>query len=174
MNDDIRTKVHKAVQAEHGWNSEEVQLVELTGLELPPCRFYNVVRKGSKDPFGLDYAVLPDGSLISSAEEEAAARILTACAGRSQPSAAAWAEVLARFHPDVGPGTVLRDAAQASAAVERLRAGGQGFEPPALGTAGGEVTVRFYLMDYESGVLSQVTATRRGDGTVEVSKAKAF
>ena len=104
---------------------------------------------------------------------QAAARILDACGGQGNAPAAGWAEVVARYHPDVAPGTVLYEKERAKTAVGRLEAAGGHFEPPSLTADKDETTVRFFLMNYETGILSEVRAARRADGTLSVSKKRA-
>ena len=172
MTNDVRATVEQAVQADLGWNRDEVSIVELTSFQMPPCRFLNVVNKSTKDPVGVNYAVLPGGQLVSSADKEAAARILDACAGQAKPAAAAWAEVLARFHPDVAPGTVVLAKERPAGLIQRLEAAGKTFAPPSIATGKDGDTVRFYLMNYESGILYEVTANRQQDGTLKVTRTK--
>src|SRR5262245_50876902 len=70
MSNDIRAQLERAVEAEHGWKSDEVAVRELSSIQMPPCRFFNVVRKDSKEPFGVSYAALPNGELVSAGDKE--------------------------------------------------------------------------------------------------------
>jgi hypothetical protein len=172
--DTVVSQVERAVEAQHGWKSDEVLIQEVAQIRMPPCGFFSVSHKTLRMHDALQYAVLGDGRVLSLKDKDAAAQILSACGAGTKPSADAWAEVVARFHPGLGGiGSVVYDRTQAQIAVGRLEAAGKSFAPPSLTSSGGKVQVQFYLMNYETGILYLVTAVRGSDGALSVEKAKA-
>lgn len=170
----IHAQLEQAAASERHWKPDEVEIHELPEIQLPACAFFVVSHKVLPMAFPANYAVLGEGQLVSDTDPEAAAKIFAACDSRSPSSAGAWAEVLARFHPDVAPGTVLYEKDRAPTAVKRLEAAGKSFTPPSLSPGQDGFTVQFFLMNYETSVLSNVEATRQADGKVVVQKTKAF
>jgi hypothetical protein len=170
----VQSQIEQAAQSEHQWKPGDVNVQELAAIQMPPCAFFAASHKVIPTSFPANYAVLGDGQIVSDADPKAADKIFSACGAGAKPSAGSWAEVLARFHPQVMPGTVLYEKDKAPTAVSKLEAAGGKFAPPAFapGKEGSELS--FYLMNYESSRLYKVQATRKPDGSVEVKKAKAF
>lgn len=169
----IQSQLEQAAATERHWKPGEFEIQESSEIQLPSCTFFTATHNTLPMAFPANYAVLGNGQIVSDVDPEAAAKIFAACDSRSPSSAGAWAEVLARFHPEVAPGTVLYEKDQAPTAVKRLQAGGTSFAPPSLSPGKDTFTVKFFLMNFETSVLSQVKATRRADGTLEVTKTKA-
>lgn len=172
MDKNVQAKIEQAAQAEHGWKAEEVRVDEVEDLRRGACSFYEVGHKVKPLSYQASYALLPDGAVAGIGQKDAAARILDAC-GQDAP-AGWWAEILTRFHPELGAGAVLHSEQDDAAVVRKMKEAGKGFAAPALSSEGGARTLSFYLMEYEAYILYHVTATRRGDGTLEVSKVEAF
>ncbi len=170
MTDDTQAKVASKAQAEQQWQPDDVVVEPLDGLSANGCSLYAASHRTQPMSYTPSYAVLGDGQVVSESDQDAARRILDACG--AQAGAGLWAEIVARFHPDAAPGTVLYEAKAAQIAVQKAAQAGHPFSEPAF-APGPDKTVEFYLMNFESGHLYRVKATRRGDGAIEVAKTRA-
>ena len=169
----MRAAVERAVKTEHGWEPGDIEIKEPERIRMPPCSFFSVTHKVRPVHSALNYAVLPDGGVVSRREKDAATKIFAACAAETGASAGSWAEVLARFHPEVGPGTVVYDQALVQEVFEPVEAAGKRFSPPAFVSGASDRTVEFYLMNYETAVLYEVRVVRKQNGQLQVTKTKA-
>jgi hypothetical protein len=171
MDDKLQGKIAQAAQADYGWQPAELRVDEATELRRGSCSFFEVRHKVKPLSYVVNYALLADGAVVGLKDKDAVPRILDACGSDAPP--AWWAEVVARFHADLGGGVVLKDANQDNAVTRKLNEAGKSFAPPAVSSEGGAKILTFYWMEYEAYVLYHVTVTRR-DGAVEVSKVEVF
>jgi hypothetical protein len=169
--DSIQSKVLTFAQTERRWKVEDTRVQKLDRPAMQGCSFFIASHKRQPIAPAPSYAVLPNGQIVSHVDPQAASRILAACA--SQADAGAWAEVLARFHPQVAPGVVVHDAKAAELAIEKAASAGVRFHPPAF-VEGAHTTVAFYLMSYSGWHLHFIKATRGTDGTIDVEKKLIF
>jgi hypothetical protein len=143
--------IKHAAATERKWKEADLEVSALGAIELPPCRFFSVANKAQIADAAL-YAMLPSGEVVGQGDRAAADKIIAAC-GKAQISANAAAEVLARFHWDVGPGQV----------VYKNQA------PPQLSPQG---KLRFSLKNYETSKLYEISATIAGGKISDISKQK--
>ena len=166
MENDAAAKVSQLAQSEHRWQASDTVVQCLARLSAGKCSFFVVSHRRAPQSHNPNYALLPDGDVVSESDPLAATKILNACG--SQADAALWAEVIARFHPEAAPGTVLYDAKDARIAAEKAAASGHPVRPPAFSISSS--SVEFFSMNFESLKLYRIQATRRDDGSIEVDK----
>jgi hypothetical protein len=166
VDNDAEAKVSQLAQAEHRWQASDTVVQRLARLNAGKCAFFVVSHRRAPQSHDPNYALLPDGDVVSESDPLAASRILDACG--SPPDAGTWAEVIVRFHPDAAPGKVLYDAKDAPVAAQRAAKAGHRVSPPAF--SNNSRTVEFFSMNFESSRLYRIQATRRDDGRIEVVK----
>ncbi|MCK6551235.1 hypothetical protein L6R52_35700 [Myxococcota bacterium] len=154
--------VKRAAAAENRWKESDVVVRPLDRIELPPCRFYAVHDATEPGPAST-YALLPDGKVVGQSDRRALDAIFAACAPRAA-SASTWAELVARFHPDVAPGDVI------DRAEPPLGAG----DPPSAVDAPviTDGKLRFHLKNRETQAHFVVTAVVGDRGVASVTKTK--
>jgi hypothetical protein len=168
MDDKLHQKIAEAVHAEYGWKVEEVEINEVGRLRRPSCAFFTAASKVRPLSYQPNYAVLRGTEVIGIGDHEAATKILDAC---SEDAAADWwAEIITRFHQDVGGGIVLTDESVRPDVVRKLAKAGKSFTAPTFGD--GKSSVSFLLLDPEAYIVYSVKATRIPSGKVEVVKTK--
>jgi hypothetical protein len=96
------------------------------------------------------------------------AKILDSCA--ADAPAEWWAEIVTRFHRDLGAGIVLVDESTRPDVSRRLKQAGKPFTPPTLDP--GRKVLRYLLLDPETNVVYRVEAKRNPGGEIEVSKSE--
>lgn len=166
MQNDAEAKVSQLAQSEHRWQASDTVVQRLARLSAGKCSFFVVSHRRAPQSHDPNYALLPDGSVVSESDPLAATKILDVCG--SQTDAAMWAEVIVRFHPQAAPGKVLYDAKDARIAAEKASKSGQPVRAPAF--SNNSRTVEFFSMNFESSKLYRIQATRRDDGSIEVDK----
>jgi hypothetical protein len=165
MNENLQ-KIAEAAHADNGWKVEDVRVDEVERLRRGSCSFYTVGHKVRPIPFHGNYALV-GGKVMRSGDGNAVAKILDAC-GKGAP-ADWWAEIVTRFHRDLGVGVVLRDENVRSDITRQLAAAGQRFTAPAMDP--GKTSITFLLLDPETYVLYRVHAARTPGGPVTVEKS---
>ncbi|MCI0606706.1 hypothetical protein L0156_27285 [bacterium] len=168
MDKTIEDKIIKTVHADEGWKMNEVRVDEVDELRHGSCSFYTAGHKVRPLSYELNYAVLKGDTIISLADEKAASKIIDACG--ADAGAGWWAEIITRFHQDLGSGLVLQDAKQNPGATRKIQAAQKEFAPPALGNEGGNKIVTYYLLEPESFAVYTVKATKNPDGTFTVER----
>jgi hypothetical protein len=168
MDDKIHHKIAEAVHEEFGWKVEEARVDEVESLRRPSCSFYTVVSDQRPLAYEPNYAVLPGDQVIGIGAPNALTKILDGCS--ADASADWWAEIITRFHPDLGSGLVLSDEEERPDIVRKLRQAGETFTPPQF--EHGKQGVSFLLLDPESYRLYRVHATRGASGGMDVKKTK--
>jgi hypothetical protein len=168
MNEKFR-KIAEAARAEHGWKPDEVRIDEVERLRRPACSFYTVGNTARPLSYQANYALLND-HVVALGDGSVVARILDTCG----PDAGAdWAaEIVTRFHRDLGSGIVLSNETQRPDITRKLQAAGKPFLPPALD--GNRQSLRFLLLNPETYVLYHIEATRTANGPVTVVKTKVL
>jgi len=170
MDEKIRQKIAEAAHAEYGLKANELRIDEVEQLRRPGCSFYTVGSDVRPLSYEANYAVLSGNEVIGISSPNAAAKILDACSGDA--SADWWAEIITRFHPDLGSGIVLSDENERPDIVRRLVQAGKTFTPPAFHH--NKQGVSFLLLNPEMYVLYRVEAKRTPAGSIEVVKTKLF
>lgn len=168
MDDKLHQKIAEAIHTEYGWKTAEVALDEVERMRRGSCSFYtarSTVRPLSYQP---NYAVLRGSEVIGISDHDAVTKIVDACS--ADAPADWWAEVITRFHQDVGGGIVLSDESVRPDIVRKLAKAGKAFTPPAFGD--GKQSISFLLLDPEPYILYSVKATRTSTGSFEIVKTK--
>ena len=161
----ILQKVHK----EQGWKTDEVRVDEVDRLRRGSCSFYTAGHTVRPLSYQLNYAVLNADTVLSLADEKAVSKVVESCG--KDANAGWWAEIVTRFHQDLGSGVVLHDATTNTGAVEKIKSVSKEFANPSFGTSAGSKTVTFYMLEPESFSVFSVTAAFHSDGSVTVTQA---
>jgi len=168
MDDKIHHKIAEATHEEFGWKVDEAKVDEVESLRRPSCSFYTVVSNERPLSYQPNYALLPGDHVIGIGTANAVTKILDGCA--ADASADWWAEIITRFHPDLGDGIVLSDEQERPDIVRKLAQAGVAFTPPQF--EHGKQGVNFLLLEPEHYWLYRVQATRTPSGAIEVNKTK--
>jgi hypothetical protein len=168
MDDKLRQKIAETAGAQQGWKVEDVRVDEVERLRRPSCSFYTVGHKVRPIAHLANYAVLGGQQVIGAGDGSVAAKILDACGDGAPPDW--WAEIVTRFHGDLGGGLVLRDEKTRPDVVRKMIDAGEAFAPPVLDKERQSLT--FLLLNPETNVLYRIQATRIGSGPVDVVKTK--
>ncbi len=169
MDDSIRLKIANKVHDEHAWKVDEVRVDEVENLRHGSCSFYTAGHNVRPLSYQLNYALLSGDTILSVSDNGAVSRILDAC-GADAP-AAWWAEIITRFHKDLGAGMVLTDSKRNIGAMDLIKKAEKEFMPPKLSDDAGNKVVSFYLLEPEEFVVYFVKATRAKDSKITVEKA---
>lgn len=164
---DSDLEIRRMAAREHRWPERELQLVPIPILELPPCRFYSVSPRELPVPGAATYALLPGGVVVSQSDRDALSKILGACDALAA-SAAVWAELLARFHWEVGPGKVLYHGEAPLGVGDPPR---PAVTPPQLSRSAQPV-LRFFLKNTETQKLYEISAVLGARGVSQLSKKR--
>jgi hypothetical protein len=167
--DAIHEKIANAVQKEHDWKKDQIRIDAEQDLNHGSCSFYAVRHTVRPLSYVLNYAVLSGETVLSDSDEQAASKILSACG--SDASAVWWAEVLTRFHDEVGAGIVLQNTTQNVGAIDQIKAAKREFTPPKFSEDSTGKSVTFYLLEPEEFIVYFVKATRQKDNMITVNKA---
>ncbi len=170
MEDNIRRKIEEAAAKEYGWKMGEVRIDEVERLRRPSCSFYTVAHTVRPLSYQANYALLGGEQVLGAGDGTSVAKILDSCS--SGMPADWWAEIVTRFHRDLGSGIVLRDENTRPDVVRKLKEAGKAFEPPSLDT--GKMPLSYLLLNPETYTLYRIQATRGAGGAVEVSKSKVL
>lgn len=168
MDEKIRRKIAEATAKANDWEVGEVSVDEVEELRRPSCSFYTAAHSVLPISFQDNYAVLGGDEVLATGDGSVVARILDACSAGASPEW--WAEVVTRFHHELGGGIVLVDENTRSDITRRLRKAGKNFEPPTLDKEKRSLTYLF--LNPETYTLYRIQATRRPGGPVEVVKTK--
>lgn len=157
--------VKAAVAQQLGWDQGDIEVGRVEKLDRGGCRFYRASNPARIDAAPVEYAFLPDGSLLGGDREQARARVgtlLQACG--SDAPADWWAQVVSRF---AGTGGVVVDE-NAPSAIRRLRKAGIADHAPGLRRDGDSIVLTYFSNDYELGRTREVTATLDAQGRLSV------
>lgn len=165
--DDKVTKIAEAAKAEYGWTLDEMRIDEVERLRQQSCTFYTVGNTVRPLSYQANYALV-GGKVVAPGDGNVVARILDACSNGA--GADWWAEIVTRFHRNLGSGIVLRDETVRPDIVRKMAAAGEKFTRPAMDKAKHSLT--FLLLNPETYILYRVQATRNPGGPVEVVKSK--
>ncbi|HSE43040.1 MAG TPA: hypothetical protein VLH08_19930 [Acidobacteriota bacterium] len=169
MDEKILEKIANAVHKEHDWKKDQIRIDEAQELKHGSCSFYAVRHTVRPLSYVLNYAVLSGETVLSVSDEQAAAKILDACG--SDATAGWWAEVVTRFHEELGQGIVLHDAKDNFGAIDQIQSAKREFMPPKFSEDASGKSVTFYLFEAEEFAVYFVKATRNKDKTITVNKA---
>lgn len=170
MDDKVRRKIAEAAAEEDGWKVDEVRVSEVERLRRPSCSFYTAGNIARPVGYQANYALLGGKDVVGGGDGKVVAKILDTCA--ADASADWWAEIVTRFHHDLGAGIVLRDEHTRSDITRKLSKAGKTFTPPAFDN--GKQSLTYLLLDPELYVLYHIQATRAADGTVQVVKIEVL
>ena len=168
MDDKIMNEIAETVHKEQGWKTAEVRVDEVERLRHGTCSFYTAGHRVRPLSYLLNYALLAGGNIVSLSDDQAPGKILKACGADAPP--AWWAEVITRFHRDLGSGVVLTDEKQNTGATRKIEAAKKEFVPPKFSDSAEGKTVTFQLLEPESFAIYFVKATYAKDGSVSVEK----
>lgn len=170
MDEKIRHKIAETAHAEYGLKANEIRIDEVERLRRHSCSFYEVGSDVRPLSYEANYAVVSGNQVMGISSPNAAARILDSCS--ADASADWWAEIITRFHPDLGAGIVLSDENERPDVVRKLIQAGKTFSAPAF--KHDNQGVSFLLLNPETYVLYRVEATRTSSGAIDVVKTKVF
>lgn len=169
MDEKIVNLIAEDVHKEQGWKTEDVRVDEVDRLKHGSCLFYTAGHKVRPLSYQLNYAVIGGATLVSLADNQAPGKILKACGSDAPP--AWWAEIVTRFHQDLGGGVVLADANQNPGATRKIEAAKKEFATPKFEDSPAGKTVSYYLLEPESFQIFSIRATIAKDGSVKVERA---
>jgi hypothetical protein len=170
MDEKIHEKIASSVIKEHDWKPDQIRIDEVDDLRLGACAFYAVRHTVRPLSYVLNYAVISGETVLSDKDDQAASKILNACG--SDASANWWAEVLTRYHAEVGQGTVLLDEKQNYGATDQIKSAKREFVPPKFSDEAGSRSVSFYMLQPEEFTVYFVKATRNKDGSITVKNSE--
>lgn len=168
MDTKIQDLITQKVHVEQGWKTDEVRVDAEDDLRHGSCSFYSVRHKVRPISYVLNYALLSGDNVISLADDRAVSKILDACGSDAGPGW--WAEIITRFHQELGGGVVLHNAADSYLAVQKVKAAKKDFSAPAFGNEKGSKTVTYYLLEPEANAVFLIKAAKNADGSVTVTK----
>ncbi len=167
MEHEVRRKIAEAAAEHYGWKVDEVRVDEVERLRRPSCHFYTAAQTVRPLPYQANFALVGD-QVIGPGDGKVVAQLLNSCSAGAVPEW--WAEIVTRFHRDLGGGLVLRDEKTKPDAVRKLAAAGETFTPPSLDH--GKLPLSYLLLNPETNVLYRVHATLSPAGAVEVVRTK--
>jgi hypothetical protein len=170
MDDKVRKKVAEAAAKENGWKLDEVAIDEKEELRRPTCSFYVARNKVHPLSYVDNFALLDGDKLMGIGDGKVVAKILDECS--SGASADWWAEIVTRFHSDLGGGVVLHNERTRSDVTRELMKAGKNFFAPVLDQA--QQSVRFLLLDPESGAIYRVEAKRDASGAIGIAQTEVL
>ena len=168
MDQKIQDLIVQKVHEEQEWKKDEVRVDEVERLRRGSCTFYTAGHAVRPISYQLNYAVLNGDDAISLADDKAVSRIVEGCGKDAPPGW--WAEIVTRFHQDLGSGIVLNDAKQNTGATAKIQTAKKEFAPPTFGAEKGSKSLTFYMLEPESFIVYFVTAIFQPDGTVALTK----
>ena len=168
MDEKIVNQIIEKAHKEQDWKTNEVRVDEVERLRHGACSFYTAGHKVRPLSYQLNYAALPGGSVLSLSDDHAAGKILQTCG--SDAPATWWAEIITRFHQDLGSGIVLEDEKQNAGAIRKIVAAKKEFQPPKLSDSPSGKTISYYLLEPESFSVYSISAVLDKDGAVTVTK----
>jgi hypothetical protein len=170
MDDNVRRRIAEAAAAENSWSVGEVQIEENEQLRRPSCSFYVARHKTRPLSYVRNYALLGQQQILGTGDGKSVANILDQCSGDA--AAGWWAEIVTRFHEELGGGVVLHDENTRPELTRQFTRAGKTFSGPTLDRQ--NRSVRYFLLNPETRAVYQVEANRNSSGTVAVSKTKVF
>lgn len=169
MDDKIRRKIAETAAKDNDWGVDEVRVDEIERLQRPLCSFYTAANTARPLSYVRNYAVFGE-QVTPAGTGTVVAKILDNCS--TGASAEWWAEIIARFHDDLGNGQVLLDEVTRPDIVRKLSQAGKSFTAPTLDRK--KQSIDFLLLNRETYVVYQVEAVRKGGGAVEITKTKVL
>jgi hypothetical protein len=158
--------VKAAATQQLGWDQGDIEVGRVEKMDHGGCRFYRASNPARTDAQPVEYAFLPDGTLIGGDRETAAARVgalLQVCGSDATPDW--WAQVVSRF---AGVGGLVVDE-NAPSAIRRLRKAGIEDSAPSLRRDGDATVLTYFSNDYERSRTHEVTATLDARGRLSVA-----
>ena len=170
MDDKVRKKIADVAAQENDWKPDEVAIDEKDELRRPACSFYIARNKVRPLSYVLNFALMDGGKVVGIGDGKAVAKILDECSNGA--SADWWAEIVTRFHSDLGGGVVLHNEGTRSDITRQLMKAGANFFAPVFDQA--QQSVRFLLFDPESGAVHRVDAKRDATGGIGVAQTEVL
>lgn len=170
MDERVRQKIAEAAAEENGWKADEVRVDEVERLRRPACAFYAARHKVQPLSYVRNFALLGGQQIMGVGDAKGVAKILDTCSGDAP--ADWWAEIVTRFHPDLGGGIVLHDENTRLDIPQKLKQAGRTFVRPTLDKA--KQSLNYLILNPETRVVYNIQATRSGGGAVEVVKTKVL
>jgi hypothetical protein len=170
MDDKVRRKIAEAAAKEDDWKADEVRIDEKEDLRRPSCSFYIASHKVRPLSYVRNFALLNGDAVVGAGDGRVVGRILDDCS--ADAPADWWAEIITRFHTDLGGGVVLHDENTRSDVTRQLAKAGKSFYAPVLEKA--QQSVRFLLFDPESGGIYRIDAKRDPSGAIGVAQTEVL
>ncbi len=170
VDDKVRRKIAEAAAEENSWRVDEIRIDEDEQLRRPSCSFYVARHKVRPLSYVRTLALLSDASIIGIGDGNAVAKVLETCS--ADAPAGWWAEIVTRFHKDLGGGVVLHDEKSRTDVTRQLLKAGKTFTPPALDSANHSVS--YLLFDPETRVVNRIDATRNASGAIEIKQTEVL
>jgi len=165
----IRQRIAEIAQSAVGWKGGHTSVYEEEALRRPACSFYTVGNDARLDTPLVNYAVVGD-KIIGIGDGETVAKILDIC---SHDAPAVWsAEIVTRYHRDLGGGVVIRDEATKPGLPGRMSEAGLTFIPPTMDK--NKLSLTFLLWDPGLNVVYRIHATQHENGPVRVEKTQVL
>ena len=169
MDDKTRRKIAEAAAEDNDWKVDEIRVDEVEHLRRPSCAFYTAANTALPLSYVRNYALF-GGQLTRTGDGDVVAKIIDNCS--TGASADWWAEIVTRFHRNLGSGLVLQDKGTRPDIVRRLNDASEAFAVPVLDRK--KQSVSFLLLNRETYVVYHVEATRKNNGTIEIAKTKVL
>lgn len=172
MHDELNRQLGRAAAQAWGWNPEDVRAEPLAGTGASGCQLLGLTSPSALPSLRRTVALV-SGEVVLPGAAGALDRVISACG--ADASADAWAEAVAAFGVP-RPGYVVRREQEVSSLAHRraMDNGGYALHAPRFSRdEPGVRAVEFFMTDMEGAELLRVTATREGEGPVQVSAGPA-
>jgi hypothetical protein len=170
VDDKVRRKIAEAAAEENSWKVDDVRIDEEEELRRPSCSFYVARHKVRPLSYVRTFALLPDDTVVGIGDGKVVAKVLDTCSANAP--AGWWAEIVTRFHNDLGGGVVLHDEKTLTNVTRQLVKAEKTFTPPTLDKASHSVS--YLLFDHETRVVNRIDATRNASGAIEVKQTEVL
>ena len=170
MENNIQNRLIDAVHSDFDWKKNEIRIDEVERLKRGSCSFYTAGHLVRPIGYLPNYAVIAGEQILNAGDKKNVAKIIDTC-GADAP--AGWcAEVVTRFHPDLGAGVVLQDEKENDAAVRKIVEAKKEFFQPKFSGDAKTKGVTFFLLEPESFTVYLVQAVRDADNNFAITRTQ--
>jgi hypothetical protein len=170
MDDKVRQKIAEVAAEENGWKVDEVRVDEVEELRRPSCSFYTADHTVRPISYLSNYALLGQQQVLGAGDGSRVGKIIASCSDGAP--ADWWAEIVTRFHHELGEGVVLQDKETRPEMTRKLAEAGKPFAPPTLDRK--THSLSYLFLDPETYVLYHIQARPAPNGSIEVVKGKVL